>query len=250
MKTSWEVQTCDRVDYLDITHNEVVIGGHYGSPFTDIAGSCSHEEFLAGKFQDLVLERFGNQVLQEAIKVVQNAGDHEPFKERRATLEWIKSNIELLAVNDALKDVLYDASTINGYLAYGNAGGYKTTVKSDTFTLFVERTSGYTEGPDQRRHPFSLRGHCSAAVELHDRFFVIHSDNFGAISSTGTIDFDTTSNRRTPLFGEDLRLTNVFRTGTRILVAYAWLNTRNGNPGIFEYVHGTGFTSRCSLLDD
>ena len=70
MKKSWVKISGRRTDYLDIHFYEVVIGNHYGTGMSDSAGACSHKEFLAGRFHDLILEVFGQDVLDEAIKVV------------------------------------------------------------------------------------------------------------------------------------------------------------------------------------
>lgn len=53
--------------YVHVRVHDVVVGGHYGSGHTDNAGSCSHAEFLAGRYQDVVLEDLGQEVLDEVL---------------------------------------------------------------------------------------------------------------------------------------------------------------------------------------
>lgn len=56
--------------YVHVRASEVVVGEHYGSGQTDNAGACSHAEFLAGRFQDIVRSHHGDRVLAEVIAAV------------------------------------------------------------------------------------------------------------------------------------------------------------------------------------
>ena len=70
MKNSWENTTGDRVDYVQILADQVVVGSHAGSGHTDNAGRATFAEFLGGRFQDVVSAAHGPEVLEEVIEAV------------------------------------------------------------------------------------------------------------------------------------------------------------------------------------
>ena len=47
----------------------MIVGHHYGTGMSDIAGAASYQEFLNGRFQDLILGSFGQGILDEVINV-------------------------------------------------------------------------------------------------------------------------------------------------------------------------------------
>jgi len=67
---SWEKTKGKKVNYIYLHDNEFVIGEHYGSGHTDNAGSCSIEKFIEGRFQSLVKQNFGEDVLQEIFSLI------------------------------------------------------------------------------------------------------------------------------------------------------------------------------------
>ena len=71
MKKSWEITTGKRTDYFDIHPDKVIAGHHYGTGMTDIAGVATHEEFLQGRFQSLLEDAFGGELLDEMIAAVE-----------------------------------------------------------------------------------------------------------------------------------------------------------------------------------
>lgn len=77
--TNWEVTRGRQVCYAQVTAREVIVGSHYGSGHTDSAGACSHAEFLAGRFQDLVRSDLGETTLQEMIATVRAAPENPAF---------------------------------------------------------------------------------------------------------------------------------------------------------------------------
>ena len=67
---SWEKTKGKDVNYLYLHSHEVVIGHNYGSGQTDNAGTSSIKKFLEGQFQDLIIEKFGNKVLEEILLLI------------------------------------------------------------------------------------------------------------------------------------------------------------------------------------
>ena len=66
---SWEKKRGRRVSYCRVyAPDEVIVGGHDGSPHSDMAGTCTWAEFRRGRFQGSVLEDLGAEVLLEALK--------------------------------------------------------------------------------------------------------------------------------------------------------------------------------------
>ena len=67
----WTCTRGETHDYVQLHRDMLVIGRHHGSGITDHGTSCSFERFLAGDFQPLVAERFGEETLQIIIAAVQ-----------------------------------------------------------------------------------------------------------------------------------------------------------------------------------
>jgi hypothetical protein len=78
MRKSWEKNSGIYHFYIDVYPGNVVVGHDCGTGQSDIAGECTHAEFLAGRFHGLIVDRFGPDVLQEVIRVVNN---QNPFCE-------------------------------------------------------------------------------------------------------------------------------------------------------------------------
>lgn len=67
---SWEKTKGKEVNYIYLYSDHFVIGNHYGSGHTDNAGQCTVKEFLGGRFQDLIIKRFGKKVLEEILLLI------------------------------------------------------------------------------------------------------------------------------------------------------------------------------------
>ncbi|NVM04358.1 MAG: hypothetical protein HWN67_18680 [Candidatus Helarchaeota archaeon] len=223
---------------------------------SDIAGAVSYKEFLNGRYQDLILESFGQKILDEVINLVNlsKAGKVPEFHENKRKILEKKFFIESIPLDESLKD-LDDMNkhpeTISGFEAYGNAGGYKTIVKSDNLTLFVNSQKGYLENIEGKRINFKLKGHCSGVVELHDHFFVIHSDNFAVITPKGEIIFDTWDIKFDPtehMFGYGVRLSSVCKNKETIFFRYSFFNS-DYPPGLIKFELNKGFTGRWEKRD-
>ncbi len=135
--------------------------------------------------------------------------------------------------------------TVNGYFNYGNAGGYKTELASDSRTIQFESTMGAVVTGDGRTFPFQLPGHCSAVVERADHFYLIHSDQFAEISPEASILFDSSTAPATAgIFGGALRLKNCYRHQQTIFTAYWWVGGAPYPGGLLRFDSGRGFTAR------
>jgi hypothetical protein len=64
---SWERFDGSMEYYALVNPHDVVVGSRGQSAFTDNAGSCTHEEFLAGMFHDVIRRSLGEAVLQAMI---------------------------------------------------------------------------------------------------------------------------------------------------------------------------------------
>ena len=73
MNTSWEHIDGKRTEYVDVNYHQVIVGHHYGTGMSDIAGACSHQKFLEGEYHGLIIERFGEDLLKEVIYAVENS---------------------------------------------------------------------------------------------------------------------------------------------------------------------------------
>ncbi len=67
---SWEKKKGNITFYIHLYDNKIVSGSHAGSGHTDVAGSCSVEEFLSGRFHDIIINDFSKKVLKEVISTV------------------------------------------------------------------------------------------------------------------------------------------------------------------------------------
>ena len=66
----WEKQVGSTLYYCTINPNEVVVGQNSGSPHSDHAGSCTHQGFLDGEYQMIILKHLGESVLLDVLKAL------------------------------------------------------------------------------------------------------------------------------------------------------------------------------------
>lgn len=258
MKTSWEHKEGMHTEYIYVNYNEVVVGDHWGSGLTDNAGACSHEEFLTGRYQDLILERFGQEILDEVILAVKNANRNPEFQKKKKEILERKYFLDTIPLDESLKGLDKHPKTISGYMNYGNAGGYKTIVKSDNLTMFIESQDGYLESYKKKRIYFTLEGHCSGAVELHDYFYIVYNDNFAVISPTANIIFDTHNLKfdltkagfdpSNMMFGYTVRISNVYRHKEIIFIRCRFFNN-DYNPNLIKFDLKKGLCGRWEVED-
>ncbi len=64
----WEVDTGKRVAIVDVNDSEVMVGSNCGPDGGMVGSVVSHQEFLGGRYQDVVQKVFGKEVLEEMIR--------------------------------------------------------------------------------------------------------------------------------------------------------------------------------------
>ena len=63
----WEVDTGKRVSIVDVNDSQVMVGSNCGPDGGMVGNVVSHQEFLDGRYQDVVRKVFGAEVLEEMI---------------------------------------------------------------------------------------------------------------------------------------------------------------------------------------
>jgi len=67
---NWEMRSGRTFHYLQVSRQYVTVGHHDGSKESDVAGSCTLDDFVNGVYQDLVVRTFGDEILNEVLTVV------------------------------------------------------------------------------------------------------------------------------------------------------------------------------------
>ncbi|MBP7999463.1 MAG: DHH family phosphoesterase [Chloroflexi bacterium] len=241
MKTSWETNNNGTTRYIHINAQEVVVGSHSGSGHTDNAGAVLHADFLQGQYHNLIQREFGPDVLAEVIEAVHAAATHPPFVAQREHQAKLHTFLDAIPIDPHLNALPRWPDTEHGYRHYGNAGGYKTIVHSDTLTLTTEKQQAILEhtATGEIIASLVLPGHISDVVPLADHFYLLVSDDMAVIAPDGSLAAAPGSG----LFGAELRLGRVYRHGTTIAYNYHWLGAPYGR-GLLRYQVGQGFTGR------
>ena len=248
MKTSWQETKGKRTIYIDVHYNEVVVGHHYGTGMTDNAGACSHQEFLEGRFQGLIEERFGKEVLNEVLYAVEHSHENPEHNAHRKKISKIKKFIDDILIDDTLRNLYKHPDTINGFMTYGNRKGYKSYIESDNTSLTYESTKGVIENKQSgEKIKLTFEFHATSCVELHDYYFLTGNDNFYVISPQGAIIFTTERELEEAIFGYQVRIDRVFRNKETIFFSY-WAFDREAIPrGLIKYELNKGLTGRTVL---
>ena len=77
MKKSWEKIKGKEVNYLQLFDNKIVVGSHMGNGHTDVAGSCTIEEFITGTYQDIIIDTFGKKILNELLQIIKKPNNND-----------------------------------------------------------------------------------------------------------------------------------------------------------------------------
>ena len=215
---NWEKKNNQTTHYIRIEHTQVIFGSTLGSGHTDNAASASHANFLAGRFQADIRDLFGESVLAEVIASVQTADTDPIISAQKKTERALLETLNAIPLDARLAGLVGNPAAENGALTYGNAGGYKTTLQSDTLTLTFERDKGILT-PNTGGSPIdmTLPGHGSAAVTLYDHFYIIVNDALVIVTPTGDVIHPIPR-----IFGETLRIGHVYRHEDVIFIAYRW----------------------------
>ena len=242
---NWEKKIDQTTHYIHIDHVHVIFGSTLGSGHTDNAASISHAEFMEGRFHAEIRELFGENVLSEVLAAVQNADTDPLFSAQNNAERTLLETLNAIPLDARLAGLVGNPAVENGGLNYDNAGGYKTTLRSDTLTLTFKRDQG-TLTPNTGGAPIdvTLPGHGSAAVALHDHFYIVVSDELVIITPTGTV-----IQPQPNIFGETLRIGYVYRHKDVVFVSYRWFYG-NHAKGWLQVELGEGFTGRWVELKD
>ncbi|MHA1147931.1 MAG: hypothetical protein ACTSR8_06765 [Promethearchaeota archaeon] len=249
MKTSWEIIEGRRTNYVDVHYNEVVIGSHYGTGMSDNAGSCSHREFLEGEYQGLILETFGKEVLDEVVYAVEHSHENPNHNEKRAKINKIKEFIEAIPIDKSLLELKNSPDFIDGFNVYGNRGGYRSYIESDTTSFTYQSTKGVFKNKSTgKKTKVQMDFHMSSCVELHDYYYLIGNDNLYVLSPEGTIVFTTEKKTiEDCIFGYEIRINRVFKSGEIITFSYWAFDSELIPRGLIRYELGKGLMGRIEL---
>jgi len=72
-RTSWERTREGVTYYVSVEPTQVVVGEHRGSGHTDNAGTCSHAEFVGGRWHDHIRTNMGARTLSEILAALASA---------------------------------------------------------------------------------------------------------------------------------------------------------------------------------
>jgi hypothetical protein len=245
MKTSWETSEGNILYSIYISAFEVSVGDQYMPGGQYDGSSCTHEAFLQGGLHHLILNHFGSEVLAEVIKAVKAAQTHPPFQAKRNKLASLRAYLDRIPLDPPLAGLDQHPETVKGWFCYGNAGGYKTVVQSDTVTLTVEQAAGFVARNDGQGSPhvreFRFDGWAEEVVELRDHFYLVVSQDYAVVDPNGRILEDPREHQG--ILGGDLRIQHVYRHKDIICFSYQWMRRQYPN-GLLRYEVGKGFTGR------
>ena len=240
---NWEVSHGPRVCYAQVTAREVVVGSHYGSGHTDSAGVCSHAEFLAGRFQDIVRDDLGEACLREMIDAVRGAPNDLAFAAERARLQAVRSVLDALPTDPSLPALLAAPGVVHGQWALYH--GCPVALAALGATLSLDRELHAVVRPSHGPAvTHTLPGYVSGAVFAGGVWLL----NIG-----GVLAFDTEGRRRSPEalahepWGTTLRGWDVYAAGERLLFTHKWFDANDGGPGVCEFRPDVGFVGHCPL---
>jgi hypothetical protein len=241
---NWEVSHGPRVCYAQVTAREVIVGQHYGSGHTDSAGVCSHAEFLAGRFQDLVRENLGEACLEEMLATVRGAPNDLAFAAERARRRGVQAVLDALPVDPSLPALLAAPGLVHGQWALYHGCPVALAAPDATFSIDRElHAVVHPRGGPAVKH--TLPGYVSGAVFAGGVWVL----NVGGVWAA-----DTEGRRRSPEalarepWGAMLRGWDVYAAGERVLFTYKWFDGNDGGPGVCEFRPDAGFVGHC-LLD-
>jgi hypothetical protein len=248
-QTYWEKSKNNSVDFIQVNHNEVVIGSYIKtSSQGGGANSCSHEEFLNGKFHKHIKNYFRSKILNEVIDTVKNANKNPRFQKKIEKTNKRYDFIHSIPVDTGLKNLDKHTETVNGHDNYCNAGNYKTTIKSGNVTLHTKINNNYIESKRGYKTKVEIPGICNSVVEKRDYFFVVSNHNFFVISPKGeliysTPDYDDIDNC---IFGTQVRIQRVYKNNEIIFFRYTWFSKEHAS-GFIKYEIDKGLTGRWEI---
>ncbi|MFX1451298.1 MAG: hypothetical protein ACFFCM_10675 [Promethearchaeota archaeon] len=254
MKTDWKKVIIQDVDWLEITvtFNHVTIRSFFEGGRSWSEWVCTHKEFLDGKLKLNIKMDFGEDILNEVISSVKEAPNYIPFQKEKEKLLIRKFFLEKIPLDRSLRGKKKHKDTEDGALNYDKAGDGNILLKSDNLNFCLNFEGAFIENKNGERFNIKLKGYLQALVELNDFFYVVHSNNFAAISPDGEIIFDTYNYKLEPtlplepfnhLFDIQLSIKNVYKNKNTIFFSYYW-DKNYYKPGLIKYELNLGLTGR------
>ena len=245
-KTSWEKDNGHSVDFIQITHLEVVLGTQM--KFTSQGGgakTCPHKDFLNGKFHQDIKKTHGDKILYEVILAVKNAHKNPLFQEQDKQTKIRHNFIYSIPYDSTLENLHKNPDAVNGSENYCNAGTYKTVLKSNRATLRTELNNNYIVDESNNKKEIILPGLCESAVCCNDYFFVVSNFNFFVFNQVGEWEYTTPAydDFDNCVFGTQVRIDRVYKNADRIFFRYSWFSNEYPS-GLIEYKIGEGLCSR------
>lgn len=242
-KHHWESTHGPRVVYAQVTAREVIVGQHSGSGHTDSAGVCSHAEFLAGRFQDIVRADLGEACLQEILAAIRDAPNDLAFAAQRARLRAVQAMLAAVPTDPSLPALLDAPEVIAGHWRLYH--GCPITLEAADASLSIDRELHAVVHPQSGPAvTHTLPGYVSGAV---------FAAGVWVLNVGGVLAFDPLGRRRSPEalaadpWGTMLRGWDVYAVGARVLFAYTWFDAQDGDPGVCEFRPDVGFVGHCAL---
>jgi hypothetical protein len=238
---TWSVDYRGVERYVVVTSEEVAVGQGVG--LTDTAGGCTHEEFVQGRFHDVIREAFGDAALGEMVAEATN--EMRSPSPQRMEIGKRQAFLARIPMERGLVDKLRLADTENGSnQAFQSSVGW-LELRSDMRTLTLQSERGLTAmltlAPDSPPLTIKLPWQCTAtdgAIVFCDHFYLA-GGSYAVVLPSGDVD-----SRGAHLFGDALRINGVYRSGETILFRYAWFNYHDGPRGVLRYVASSGFVGR------
>jgi hypothetical protein len=241
--TSWERTHDQQVCYAQVTAFSVLVGSHYGSGHTDYAGVCSHAEFLAGRFHDIVRHDLGEAALREMFVAVHTAPENPAFAAEFAPVRGVRATLAALPHDPSLPALLDSPLRVDGRWALHEGCPFSLAGDGAALSLDTARNADVSpRGAPPVRH--SLPGHVAGALFAAGVWVM----NLG-----GLLALDPTGRRRSPEalvaapWGTMLRGWDVYEVEHRVLFVYEWCNKHAGPPGVCEFRPDVGFVGHAPL---
>jgi hypothetical protein len=245
MKTSWEKKEGNCTYYIIVSYKDVCVGHHYGTGMSDVAGVCSHEEFLAGEFQSLITERFGNAILNDVIVAVRMSPQNPDHVEKRNRIQFLKSFINAIPVDPVLENLDKQPDTINGYDAFHKGSGKTGSLTSDHYHIVCRgKKVTLMHKPKEIIKELKLNFYPSRCIEYEDHFYFAYTDNLAILTPRGKIMNAVPPEQH--IFGYELRIGNIYRYEDIIFFSYGWIGN-DDHPGFIRYQPDKGFTGRIEI---
>jgi hypothetical protein len=247
MKAStWERRQGRITHYASVGPWTVTVGEHAGTGQSDVAGECSHSEFLGGRFHDIVHSELGPGVLTAMVRAVEQAP--ELFDEQRSRVDRILAAWQEVPVDPQLT-ALAEAAQSRG----SRALSHTMLLDLDGPILHLTREDSLILHPDGRSVPFGwtwtpfgtnkseFQAHLPCpALAWRGRAWMACRDGILIADSEGRTVLSVEGPDEPLGLGTHLRVGDVARNGERML--FRWRNvTATRVPGMIEQLGRSGW---------